>query len=137
MSNLFAYGTLMCEDIMQEVAGCLPPHEPGTLKRYSRRCVKGENFPAIVPDQAGRVAGIVYKNVSDLSWERLDRFEGDFYARRLVQVELNDGTTFSADAYVVKPQFVDRLTPTEWDFEDFLQKGKDNFQKRYRGYWTL
>jgi hypothetical protein len=75
--------------------------------------------------------------VSDLSWERLDRFEGDFYARRLVQVELNDGTTFSADAYVVNPQFVDRLTPTEWDFEDFLQKGKDNFQKRYRGYRTL
>ena len=137
MSNLFAYGTLMHEDIMQEVAGCIPPHEPGTLKRYSRRCVKGENFPAIVPDQAGRVAGIVYKNVSDLSWERLDLFEGDFYARRLVQVELNDGTTFSADAYVVKTQFVDRLAPSEWDFENFLRNGKAIFQKHYRGYRAL
>ena len=75
--------------------------------------------------------------MSDLSWERLDRFEGDFYARWLVQVEPNDGTTFSADACVVKPHFVDRLAQTEWDFEDFLQNGKDNFQKRYRGYWTL
>jgi len=137
MSNLFAYGTLMCEDIMQEVAACLPPHEPGTLKRYSRRCVQGENFPAIMPDQAGRVAGVVYKNVSDSAWERLDRFEGDFYARRLVQVDLADGTTSSADAYVVKPKFLNRLAPIEWDFEDFLQNGKANFQKRYRGYWTL
>lgn len=35
----FAYGTLMCEDIMREVSGIRPSHVPGTLKGYRRRSV--------------------------------------------------------------------------------------------------
>ena len=48
MTHLFAYGTLMCEDIMQEVSGCLPEHRRGFLKGYVRRRVKGQAYPGLL-----------------------------------------------------------------------------------------
>lgn len=135
--NLFAYGTLMCEDIMREVSGCRLSHVPGILKGYSRRSVKGEYYPALVPDELGRVDGVIYRNVPHSARERLDRFEGEMYERRLVRIELTDGATLRAAAYVVKPQFLDRLEPSEWDFAGFLRNGKANFQKHYKGYRAL
>jgi gamma-glutamylcyclotransferase (GGCT)/AIG2-like uncharacterized protein YtfP len=135
--NLFAYGTLMCDDIMQEVAGCRLLHVPGTLKGYSRRSVKGEHYPAIVPDEKGRVEGVVYQKVPAAAWDRLDRFEGEMYARRLVQIELNDGMILPAAAYVVKPEFMDHLEQSEWDFNEFLRSGKAGFQRHYKGYREL
>ena len=137
MENLFAYGTLMCDDIMREVSGCHLSHVPGTLEGYSRRCVKGEHYPALVSDEKGRVEGVVYRNVPNSAWERLDRFEGEMYARQLVQIDLNDGATLLAATYVVKPEFLDHLEASEWDFADFLRSGKASFQRRYKGYQSL
>ena len=48
MENLFAYGTLMCEDIMREVSGVRLLQVSGKLKGYSRRGVKGEHYPAFI-----------------------------------------------------------------------------------------
>jgi len=49
VGNLFAYGTLMCEDIVVEASGCRLPHVPGVFRGYSRRSVTGEHDPATVP----------------------------------------------------------------------------------------
>ncbi len=46
MTRLFAYGTLMCEDIMQEVSSCLPEHRRGVPKGHARQRVKGQPIPA-------------------------------------------------------------------------------------------
>ena len=137
MENLFAYGTLMCEDIMGEVSGCRLSYVPGTLKGYSRRSVKGERYPALVPHEEGRVEGVVYRNVPDSAWARLDRFEGKMYARQLVRIVLNNGTTLPAATYVVQPEFLGHLDQSDWDFEDFLHNGKASFQKHYKGYQSL
>jgi gamma-glutamylcyclotransferase (GGCT)/AIG2-like uncharacterized protein YtfP len=77
MINLFAYGTLMCEEIMYEVAGCHPAHDPGVLRGYIRRSVAGENYPAIIQDGESIVNGLIYYAVPGSAWERLDRFEGE------------------------------------------------------------
>lgn len=137
MENLFAYGTLMCDDIMREVSGCRLSHVSGTLKGYSRRSVKDEPYPALVPDEEGLVGGVVYRNVPNSAWDRLDRFEDEMYARQLVQIELNDGTTLLAATYVVSPEFLDHLEQSEWDFADFLRNGKAKFQRHYKGYQSL
>lgn len=102
MENLFAYGTLMCDDIMREVSGCDLSHRPGTLHGYSRRAVKGEDYPAIVADETGVVVGVIYLDVPDSAWRRLDAFEGEMYARQAVQVDLSDGVTLVAGVYVVQ-----------------------------------
>lgn len=88
MENLFAYGTLMCGDIGHDVAGCHFSHVPGTLKGYSRRRVKREQYPAIIADDESCVDGFVYKEVTEAVWQRLDRFEGQMYARQRVKIEI-------------------------------------------------
>jgi gamma-glutamylcyclotransferase (GGCT)/AIG2-like uncharacterized protein YtfP len=135
--NLFAYGTLMCEDIMGEVSGCRLAYVPGTLRGYSRRSVRGEHYPALVPHEEGRVEGLVYRNVPDSAWERLDRFEGEMYARQLVQIELNDGATLPAATDVVQPEFLANLDQSDWDLADFLRNGKASFQRHFKGYQSL
>ena len=137
MENLFSYGTLMCNDIMEDVSGCRLSCVPGTLRGYSRRSVRGEHYPALVPHEEGRVEGVVYRNVPDSAWGRLDRFEGEMYARQLVQIELNDGSTLQAATYVVQPEFLGHLDQTDWDFADFLRNGKASFQRHYKGYQSL
>ena len=137
MDSLFAYGTLMCEDIMAEVSGCRLSFATGRLKGYCRRSVKGEPFPGLIPDATGIVDGIVYRGVPDPAWVRLDRFEGEMYLRREVRVELSDGNVISAATYIVHPEYLNHLDASDWDFEVFLRNDKTRFQKGYRGYRTL
>ncbi|SHF16573.1 Uncharacterized conserved protein YtfP, gamma-glutamylcyclotransferase (GGCT)/AIG2-like family [Desulfacinum infernum DSM 9756] len=134
MDHLFAYGTLMCEDIMEEVAGCRLTSEPGILRGYRRRRVKGQLYPGIAPEAGQAVEGVVYRHVPDSAWLRLDRFEGPMYVRRLVEVESTDGRRERAFAYVVRHSFLDRLGEEDWDFATFLREGKMRFRETYEGY---
>lgn len=137
MENLFAYGTLMSETIMHQVSGCLPPHEPATLADYSRHAVRGELYPAIVARAGGRVDGVVYRMVDMAAWERLDRFEGERYARQPVTIVLADGSTLTAATYVARPELIASLAQEEWDFANFLRHGMTSFQRHYQGYQAL
>jgi gamma-glutamylcyclotransferase (GGCT)/AIG2-like uncharacterized protein YtfP len=137
MKSLFAYGTLMCEDIMADVSGCRLPGIAGTLKGHRRWSVQGEQYPAIAPDAESAVSGVVYRNVPGSAWDRLDRFEGEMYDRRPVDIELNDGSMLPAETYVIRPAFMNRLDPSDWDFDDFMSTGKESFQRHYKGYRSL
>ena len=132
MKHLFAYGTLMCEDIFHDVSGCRRPHISGYLCGYSRRAVKEEPYPAIFPDENGVTKGIVYLHLPEPAWQLLDRFEGDMYHRNFVRVESEDGRIISAMAYVIQPEFLNLLEPFEWNFENFLKNGKHKFRKYYK-----
>ena len=131
MKNLFTYGTLMFDDIMVEVSGCRLSHTHGTLKGYSRRAVLGATYPAVMPDKESLVNGLVYRNVPDSVWTRLDEFEGDMYERHHVVVELNDGTTLPADVYVIHPMCLECLDRYDWDVDDFIKNNKERFQRGY------
>jgi gamma-glutamylcyclotransferase (GGCT)/AIG2-like uncharacterized protein YtfP len=137
VTHLFAYGSLMCEDIMEQVTGCHLIHEQGAIRGYQRWTVKNEDYPALLPREGGHIAGVIYYDVPDSAWERLDGFEGGMYKRQTLQVELKDGTTLQAATYVVKPSFLDLLDATDWDFIDFLTNRKARFQKQYKGYLSL
>jgi hypothetical protein len=109
------------DDIMHEVCGFRLSRVAGTLKGFSRWSVKGEHYPAIVPDGKSRVEGVVFRNVPDSAWCRLDRSEGEMYARQVVRIELIDKSDLLAATYVVQPEFLDRLDPSDWNFADFLR----------------
>ncbi len=142
--NLFAYGTLMCPDILDRVAACRPAYAPATLAGYRRYAVRNEVYPGIVEDHeasvrdagvtAASVRGVVYWEVPEDAWRRLDRFEGEMYARRSVRALLEDGTSTDAATYVVKAEFTHRLTASEWSYEEFLRSGKRIFEARYPGF---
>jgi len=127
----------MCEDIMVEVSGCHLSHVPGILKGYSRRSVRGEHYPAIVPDNESIVEGVVYRNVPNSVWDRLDRFEGKMYERHHVVVELKNRKTLAAETYVIHPAHLNLLDQSDGDFDDFIRNGKASFQRHYKGYHPL
>jgi gamma-glutamylcyclotransferase (GGCT)/AIG2-like uncharacterized protein YtfP len=137
MTHLFAYGTLMCEDIMQEVSGCLPEHRRGVLKGYARRRVRSQVYPGLLQLEANRVDGVVYLDVPASAWERLDRFEGEMYARRAVSIEMDGGGNLTAETYIVRQEYLNRLEEAEWDFSEFLSSGKSNFRSEYVGYHSI
>ena len=135
--NLFAYGTLMCTEIMQQVAGCLPAQLPATLAGYRRSRLRGEEYPAIVGQQGAVVQGVVYLEVPQEAWRRLDRFEGEMYARRPVLVDGAEGKSLAADTYVIRPEFARLLLPAEWSYAEFLRTGRKRFAADYAGFAAL
>ncbi len=122
---------------MAEISGSHLSPVSAKLRGYRRMCVKGEHYPALVPDAAEQVEGVVYLNVSRAAWDRLDRFEGEMYAREVVQVKLDDGHTVSAQTFVARAEYMDYLVDAEWDFAEFLRKNKGSFRRSYKGYRAL
>jgi gamma-glutamylcyclotransferase (GGCT)/AIG2-like uncharacterized protein YtfP len=137
MKNLFAYGTLMCHEIMEEVSGLRPDPVKACLRGYSRLIVRGEHYPAIKPDEKGYVEGILYMDLPVEAWERLDRFEGEIYARSRVQAITEDNLNVDADTYVIHPAYQHYLTEEIWDYEKFLHTGKPDFLSLYKGFFEL
>ncbi len=135
--HLFAYGTLMCSDIMAEVSGLHMPSDPASLTGYRRLGVRGEHYPAILPDTQSSVTGVVYRDIPQSAWVLLDRFEGDMYSRNRVQATLADGSLVAADTYVIRDAFVGWLDDGEWDPTEFLRHGKERFRRFYKGYAKL
>lgn len=127
MHNLFTYGTLMCRDIMAAVTGRIHEGFPAQLWNYRRLRVRDENYPGIIEVGGFSVLGIVYRGISDVGLIRLDRFEGEMYERLRVVVHEPDGTRTKVFAYVVKQEFTGRLDSRDWNFDDFLLNGKNDF----------
>ena len=133
MQHCFTYGSLMCEDIMSAVSGTHCTSAPAWLDGYRRRPVIGQTYPGIVPAAGCCVQGVLYLDLPPSAWPRLDRFEGDEYARSEVAVRLPDGRREAAWAYVFRPEYAHRLADGEWDFERFLRTGKARFIAQFLG----
>lgn len=133
----FTYGSLMCEDIMSHVAGLPLTGQPARLSGHARHPVAGEEYPGVVADPAGAVAGVLYRGVDAAALVRLDAFEGGMYERLAVPVTTADGETVMAWCYIFRTPYQHLLLPGDWSFEAFLAEGKARFQARYMGYAAL
>jgi gamma-glutamylcyclotransferase (GGCT)/AIG2-like uncharacterized protein YtfP len=136
-AHLFAYGTLICEDIMFAVSGRRSMGVRCLLRDYERGKIQGEVYPGIVARPGKIVEGVLYSDVPEAAWERLDLFEGEMYQRRVIQVELEDGTVRKAQAYVLRPEFEPNLCAGPWSLDEFLRSGKERFQRQYLGFKAL
>lgn len=134
MRHLFAYGTLICADIFEQVSGRRATGLSATLKGYSRRPVVGAEYPGVLPQAGSSVDGVVYRDLPAAAWRRLDRFEGEMYRRRVVGVRLASGEILPAEVYVVRPAYRHRLAASEWDLDGFVRAGKARFWREYRGF---
>lgn len=134
MLHLFAYGTLMSQDIMSDVSGLGLVGQAATLRGYRRGCISGADYPGITPAAGAQVEGRLYRGLTHSAWLRLDRFEGAAYNRCSVQVETAEGRLLNAEAYVIGERFLHRLEDRDWDFNAFEQRGKARFRRRYQGF---
>ncbi len=132
-SSLFAYGTLMCPEIMAEVCGCRVAGRPATLRGYRRLAVRDEEYPGLVEEEGAELEGVLYRWLPQSVWPRLDRFEGEEYQRKVVEVEPFEGRPASAFVYVTSPLFRHRLSDEPWDFDHFMKEGRGRFLSDYPG----
>jgi gamma-glutamylcyclotransferase (GGCT)/AIG2-like uncharacterized protein YtfP len=137
MHQLFAYGSLICEDIMGSVAGPCESLGEASLRDHRRLEVTGEHYPGMIPAPGFSVLGRVYGGISDAGLDRLDRFEGDMYQRCEVEVELADGTRLVVFTYLIRDACRHRLASREWHLEAFLERGKRAFTASYLGFDQL
>ena len=132
--HLFAYGTLMDEEIMTAVCGHRFAAKPATLLNYRRHSIKGKIYPAIIGKQGAKTDGICYLDLPQVVWQSLDLFEDDMYERTTVTVITGDGVLLDAEAYVCKLEFKNELEDEDWDFDEFLKKTKKIFKQEYEGF---
>jgi len=106
-TSLFAYGTLADE---RKVAALLERPIAGSsaeLLDFERADPAGFPYPLVVETEGSRVAGLLYRHLSDEDFSRLDAYEGvaeDLYRRELALVVRPGGARDSADeAWVYLP----------------------------------
>ena len=133
----FTYGSLMSEDIMSAVSGVCAAYCSAMLDGYRRHPVIGAEYPAMVARAGHQVRGVLYLDLPPAAWPRLDRFEGEEYERRVVEVALADGTVMRAWTYVFRAELAARLGEGDWDFARFLREGKRRFVSGYAGFDSL
>jgi gamma-glutamylcyclotransferase (GGCT)/AIG2-like uncharacterized protein YtfP len=134
MINLFTYGSLMCSDIMFQVAGCRADFVSATLKGFKRSTVRGEEYPGIVAHPGAEVKGVLYLRLPPQAIKRLDIFEGEQYSRSDVQIVTEQCFPGKAMAYIIKPEYRGLLTDEPWSYEHFLAVGKAKFLQAYLGF---
>lgn len=136
MSNIFTYGSLMFPEVWERVVGSTYPVSPARLDGYLRRQARAEIYPVIVQQGAGNhVEGMLYFGVSTKDLARLDRFEGEYYVRRSVEVFASrEGISCEAFTYVLSERYRHLLSDSDWDPGDFLEHGLHRFLTTYTGF---
>ena len=128
MKHVFAYGTLMFNEVAFKVIGCITS-EKAVLKNYKRYKIERNNMTLPYPGlqyQAGEhTNGRLLKNLSDAQIEQLDRYEGTDYYRKSVTVETQDGTT-SAEVYIWKEN-TGAILLDDWDPDYFFENQLSDF----------
>jgi gamma-glutamylcyclotransferase (GGCT)/AIG2-like uncharacterized protein YtfP len=119
---LFAYGTLMDEDIMHRVSGFRLKGETATIRGYRRYGIVDAAYPGIIVAEGQSVTGVVYHQVPKAAWKRLDDFEGDMYSR--LPCELREFPGIAVDVYVLRSAYHHLLAQHEWSFKEFLRLHK-------------
>lgn len=122
---------------MSTVTGIRAAHCSATLDGYRRHPVIGAEYPGMVARAGHQVRGVLYLDLPAAAWQRLDRFEGEEYERRVVEVALADGTVARAWTYIFRAELAARLGEGDWDFKRFLREGKLRFISGYAGFDSL
>ncbi len=137
MTNLFTYGSLMCSDIMYQVAGYRADFVSATLKDFKRSTIYGEEYPGIAAHPGAEVKGVLYLGLPPEAIERLDIFEGEQYSRQEVHVVTEQSPPGKAMTYIIKPAYSGLLTGEPWSYEHFLAVGKVKFLQAYLGFQRI
>ncbi|XP_021729255.1 AIG2-like protein D [Chenopodium quinoa] len=131
--NVFVYGSLLADEVVQVLLNRVPSSTPATLPDFQRFSIKGRVYPAILPVENKKVLGRVLKGVTNLELDILDIFEDIEYVRDTVEVTLVDNLgKLQTYAYVWNNKNDPDLYG-DWDFEkwksahmkDFIEMTKE------------
>ncbi|CAN6162816.1 unnamed protein product [Urochloa humidicola] len=120
--------------VVRTILKRVPPAAPAILPNYHRFNIKDRIYPAILPVESKKVAGMVVMDVTDEELQVLDAFEDVEYTRTRVEISLTDSSEkMLADAYV----WTDAEDPNlygEWDFEEWKKLHMKDFLAMTNGF---
>jgi gamma-glutamylcyclotransferase (GGCT)/AIG2-like uncharacterized protein YtfP len=131
---LFVYGTLRDDDVFTAVVGRTlaaygprPAQAPG----YQARVVRGEVYPGLAVAPGRAAPGLVLDGLDQGALARLDRFEGDGYRRRPLDVHVGTARV-AAEVYLpLDPACLSEIT---WTLEEWRHTGKARFLNEFPGF---
>ncbi len=128
--NLFTYGSLMFPEVWAHVTCCECAAEPAVLEDASARELAGECYPVLVEEAGAVCAGRLYYDVGAEVLATLDSFEGDYYIRRTVTVQVGEDAVL-AEVYWANPASGLPILTTRWDAEVFRRDHLAGFLASY------
>ena len=134
MIHIFTYGSLMFEQVWNEVVQGDYQSYPGTVSGFVRRSIQHEHYPAMLPGPVNEtVEGVLYLDIDSEDLTRLDQFEGSIYDRQDVQV-MTENNIYAAQTYVIKDSYRNLVSDREWDPDKFEDEGIHQFLGGYFGF---
>lgn len=130
--KLFCYGSLQFASVMRAATGRDFEAEAATLGGFARYRVRAAEYPGLVPEMGALTDGVLYRGLDDAAIAALDHFEGPFYERVTLDVELESGLRESAQVYVVVPERRAELSRKPWDKAHFASHDLETFMGRLR-----
>lgn len=133
MHNVFTYGTLMFPQVFQRVVSRHYSAAPATAKHLQRSLMRHQDYPVVVPNRlAPELQGVVYFGVQWRDLLRLDMFEGDYYRRQTIRVQLAEHkTTVHAEVYMLRRRYRHLATGQEWSQSRFQREHLQRFFRTY------
>ncbi len=133
--HLFAYGSLMFEEVWSRLARGSYVKRSARLHGFSRRKVRDDVFPVVFRSHdADWVDGVVYLNVTADDIVKLDVFEGELYDRQQHTVVVEQQEKAVAAVYVLKDDYCYMTDEAMWDPAWFAREGLVMFLHGYRGF---
>jgi gamma-glutamylcyclotransferase (GGCT)/AIG2-like uncharacterized protein YtfP len=126
-TTLFVYGTLLFDEIVQALTCRTFQTTPALLRGFVRRSIarqgQTEAYPAITPEDSGRVRGRLLLEVDSVSARWIHAFESEppDYQLTPVRVESEDGEIIPATTYVARPYLAAQLSGP-WNPAGFEQR---------------
>lgn len=114
--NLFVYGTLMDEDVLNRVVGRpVPASSIGVayVDGYRRVYVKDSYFPILIEAENATVEGRLVNGLGARAVQRLIRFEGRQFRLKRLSVRLEHGRAAEAECFL--PVAGVAATDEDWD----------------------
>lgn len=109
--------------------------EAAVLNCWQRFLVKDELYPAIVRGE-GAVKGILLHDVAGFDMGKLDLFEGEYYQRVLVTVNVGE-VEYEAFVYAIVDEFKHLVTDLPWCDIKFVNDDFHTFLKQYSGWNSI
>ena len=119
--NLFVYGTLLYDEVWNEVVGHKREKQSAKAFGWARYYVNNKLYPGLISSLDSVVDGMLITGLTNQEWSKLDKFEDDLYIRKLIDITLENNTTIQSYAYIVEQANCKYLSSIPWEPKKFKQ----------------
>jgi gamma-glutamylcyclotransferase (GGCT)/AIG2-like uncharacterized protein YtfP len=88
-NELFVYGTLQFDAVLEALLGRIPPRTTASAPGWRAASLEGRLYPGLVTSLGGTAAGLLLTDLSNEEWAILDAFEDNRYDLR--KIDLSSG----------------------------------------------